>query len=307
MLDPILDRVAGRADVERVALSAAYNGGTRGPNGFVTARIYDRGRPLVVCRFARSCDRLTRREWAKDRLVDRLVRGTPYLAGRVPTPLALERVAGRPVLFAEFLRGDAAYDAFSRFDATATAFLRNATEWLVRFAEATRDRRVYDRGRKWDALAGRVRDTSLDPVRRFASSDDLFLGPTHGDFDGTNVLVDDGEIRGVLDFEYFDTAGVPLTDFAKLAVETGRHVFGDFGTALDRAFFRDCRFSRAVAANLTRYCDRLGMDRTDATACLGLYPALRLGTDPEDDLAPDVRAKYRAMERRLADADAAWA
>lgn len=306
MLDPILDLVADRTDAERESLSYAYNGGTRGPNGFVTVRVYDRGRPLVICRFARCCDRLLHREWSKVQLVERLTEDDPYLAARTPTPLALESVGGRPVLFKEFLPGDIAYDVFSRFDATAEDFLRNATEWLVRFAEATEDRRVYDRGRKRDALAERVGDPSTPAVERFAASESLFLGPTHGDFDGTNVFVDDDSVCGVIDFEYFEMEGIPLVDFVKLALQTARHVSDDFETALCRAFFRDCALSRAVARHLTTYCNRLGIDRDDATLCLALYPLLRLGTNPDGDLSSEVRAQYQRMERRLTDETVVW-
>jgi aminoglycoside phosphotransferase (APT) family kinase protein len=119
---------------------------------------------------------------------------------------------------------------------------------------------------------------------QFAAAEDLFLGPIHGDYDGTNILVgDDFEITSVIDFEYFEVDGVPLVDLMKLVVETALYLSDDYTEATNRAFFRDCTFSRAVGRCVSMYCTALDIDEERLVRLLPLYPALRLGASPTQD------------------------
>lgn len=307
MLESLLDSTTDRFEVERDELSYAFHGGTRGPTGFVTVRIYESGEPVAICRIARTHDELLYREWEKLQLLERLLGDDEYLSETRETPIALETVENRPVLFKEFLSGEVAYDVFASNRRIATTFLRNALRWLVRFHGSTTDRHVRDPTRKYSKLAERVTDPGMPSVKRFIDADDLFLGPTHGDFDGTNILLDDEyAVTGVIDFEYFTLDGVPLVDLMKLVLQTGRHIFGDLEAAVEGAFFRNCRFSRSVGAVVDEYCARLDVDRSDLLAALPMYPLLRLGPTPETDHSDKQRSAYRSMHRRLVEEPFVW-
>ncbi|WP_224270046.1 hypothetical protein [Haloprofundus salinisoli] len=309
MIDELLDRVAERFDADRSALSYSLYSGTRGPTGYITVFVYERDDPVAVCRFARWDDAEVRGEWERLARLRELVDPFDRLRTTVETPLAVESVDGTPVIFKEFLGGQPAHYTFRRFDQCAERFLSNATEWLVAFAEGTVDARTYDADEKRRRLSASTLPDAAAYVDRFVDSEQFFLGPTHGDYDGTNILVGaDLDVRSVIDFEYFRTDGVPLVDFLKLVVETALYVFDSYTQATNRAFFRDCPFSRAVGRCVSTYCSGLGIDERRFVDVLPLYPALRLGPTPRADHTTWNLRFYRHLYDTLSLTDAiVWA
>ncbi|QCJ47412.1 MULTISPECIES: hypothetical protein [Haloprofundus] len=309
MIDELLDRVADRFDADRSALTYSLYSGTRGPTGYITLFVYEHEDPVTVCRFARWDDAEVLGEWERLTRLRELVESSDRLRATVETPLAVESVDGTPVIFKEFLGGRPAHYAFRRFDRCAERFLSNATEWLVTFAEATADVRTYDSDEKRRRLSTSTLPSAGAYVDRFADCEQFFLGPTHGDYDGTNILLDaDLGVRSVIDFEYFRTDGVPLVDFLKLVVETALYAFESYAEATNRAFFRDCPFSRAVGRCVSTYCAGLGIDERRFVDVLPLYPALRLGPTPRADHTPWNLRFYRHLYDTLSLSDAiVWA
>ncbi|KTG11007.1 hypothetical protein AUR64_07520 [Haloprofundus marisrubri] len=309
MIAALLDRVADRFDADRSALSYSLYSGTRGPTGYITVFVYESENPVAVCRFARWDDAEVHGEWERLTRLRDLVSSSERLRTTVETPLDVEYVDDTPVIFKEFLGGQPAHYSFRHFDQYAETFLSNATDWLVAFAEGTVDARTYDSAAKREQLSASTLPGSDAYVEHFATDDQFFLGPTHGDYDGTNILVGSNlDVRSVIDFEYFQTDGVPLVDLLKLIIETALYVFDSYTEATNRAFFRDCRFSRAVGRCVSTYCSGVGIDERRFVDVLPLYPALRLGPTPRADHTPWNLRFYRHLYDTLSLTDAiVWA
>ncbi|WP_224447679.1 aminoglycoside phosphotransferase family protein [Haloprofundus salilacus] len=305
MIGHLLDAVAERFDADRSALSYSLYSGTRGPTGYITVFVHERDEPIAVCRFARWDDDEVRGEWERLTRLQAVVGETDWLRTSVETPVAVETIDGTPVIFKQYLGGWPAHYTFRRFDRCAKRFLSNATEWLIEFVQETADYRTYDSDAKRQRLRESVLPEAKAYARRYVDADDLFLGPVHGDYDGTNILLGPKlEVTSVIDFEYFRVDGVPLVDLLKLVVETGLYVFGSYTEATNRAFFRDCDFSRTVGRCVSAYCSNLGIDEERFVRVLPLYPALRLGPTPKRDHTPWNLRFYRHLYDALSLTDA---
>jgi aminoglycoside phosphotransferase (APT) family kinase protein/SAM-dependent methyltransferase len=192
-----------------------------------------------------------------------------------PQPLGRGVFDGQPYFAESGLRGELGRRYYSlperRFDHAITAAadvlcaLRRATERPVRIDEAEFARIC---GTWLDELRHVVRTESaagLDTIESLLRATllgvTLPLGWHHGDYDFANILYgDDDRVTGVLDFEVFDPAGLPIVD---LLVLLARRPIRQQGFAFGTLFVRSIlerKLPPLETALLARELETLGID-----------------------------------------------
>lgn len=157
-----------------------------------------------------------------------------------------EPVPGEP-LAAEL---DGGPDSFERV-------LRTGFEWLTEF------QRQFG-GEPVERSPAEVReDLTFDPTGIEPPSVEepvkTFETPVHGDFLAGNVHVRDGEVTGVIDWEYGATGASPIIDAGFFALDTATRTFGDFETGLERVFCDDTEYATRARSIVRQYCDDLDL------------------------------------------------
>jgi hypothetical protein len=271
MIESMLARIADLSDTTTSDLTYEVYGG----QNFVTVLVYCRTSPLVVCRIPRSSATDLESEYANLRQVGELTATNDFLRQTTEQVITVLTVGGRRVLLKRFLPGVKAGELPSEIDAVGR-LLQSGTRWLVEFAAATKDRRVYEQNEKRRRL-GELTDSDVTiDVDTLAAREDFFLGPMHGDFAPGNILLGvDGRLTGVVDFEGFAARGVPLFDLVHLCVNSGKLIYDTPEAVIENTFFAETKFAEYVAEYATRYRRALGVSTASLNRALSLYPAIR--------------------------------
>jgi len=224
----------------------------RSPSAKVTVIFFDTaGAPAAVAKVARAARAEAALRAEHDALRALRPAGPAVGAlGRLPEPLALERVRGRLVFVQAPMPGvpmTASYytPGHTADPARVAGDFAAAGSWLSAFQQATRvGGAVLDAegvARQVDAVVGRYRaevgwspaEASLfaavaDRAAELARTTPLPVTGVHGDFWMGNLLVDGGEVRGVVDWERGQAQGLPFGDVYKFPTS--------YGFYLDRAY-----------------------------------------------------------------------
>ncbi len=256
MIDAIRELLAerwGTLRPGRPPLAGALVAGIdRSPSAKVTVIFFDtRGAPAAVAKVARA-ERAERCVVAEHDALRALRPPGPVdgVLGRLPEPLALERVRGRLVLVQAPMAGvpmSAGYHTpgHTADPARVEADFAAAGSWLSAFQQATRVDRaglgaegvarqvgaVVDRYRAeigWSQAEASLFEAVSDRAVELARATPLPVTGVHGDFWMGNLLVDGGEVRGVIDWERGQAAGLPFGDIYKFPTS--------YGFYLDRAY-----------------------------------------------------------------------
>lgn len=171
---------------------------------------------------------------------------------------------------------DGGLDSFERV-------LRTGFEWLTEF------QREFG-GEPVERSPAAVRDeltfepTGIEPPP-VEEPVETFETPVHGDYLAGNVHVRDGEVTGVIDWEYGATCASPIIDAGFFALDTATRTFGDFETGFERVFCDDTEYASRMRSIVRRYCDDLDLPtRTFALYLPSVY-LHRLELDWQFDVA----------------------
>jgi len=256
MIDAIKEFLAerwGTLRPGRPPLAGALVAGIdRSPSAKVTVIFFDTaGAPAAVAKVARAepAEHCLRAEYGALRAL-RPPGAVGGALGRLPEPLALERVRGRLVLVQAPMAGvpmSAGYytPGHTADPARVEADFAAAGSWLSGFQEATRvDGAVLDAegvARHVDGVVDRYRaeigwspseaslfESVAGRAVELARATPLPVTGVHGDFWMGNLLVDGEEVRGVIDWERGQAAGLPFGDVYKFPTS--------YGFYLDRAY-----------------------------------------------------------------------
>jgi Phosphotransferase enzyme family len=218
----------------------------RDPTAKVTIILFDdAGLPGAVAKVARRMDeeRAVRAEY--DALVALGAASLPTIAADVPQPLLLERIAGRTTLVTTALPGSPLTVSYHQSGhvqdpALVAEDFRLAGSWLRRFQQETRSgapipmaeafeawvRPVFERYRErvgWSVWEERLLDRLTVLAADLAGA---MVPPVavHGDFAPGNLLVEEGRVSGVVDWELGRRVGPPYPDLFKFAASYGSYL-----------------------------------------------------------------------------------
>lgn len=283
MIAGLIERAADIHDVPASVVEYTIYAGNRIERGCVTVLLSAYGEPLSVCRIARQEDGAIVDEHATLETVAGLVAGTERLERTVETPCRMETVADRPVLFKRFMEGTLAsvlLEPGERLletnESLARRILLSSTRWLVAFYRTTREYHDGRRAAKREKVEALGCDTHTDHAAAFVGNEALTLAPTHGDFSTHNVLIGDGPLPNIIDFEHFSVDGVPLLDFFCLLVFIGRGIYGETPTSIRKVFFETGVLAEIVSECVSLYCDSLGIQVEELLEVLALCAEIRL-------------------------------
>ncbi len=245
--------------------------GGRADAGFVTFFFYDDGRPLCLAKVARCDESSLRREAENLDAVARVLERSS-LTSTIDRTLGTTYVGGRLVLFKSFSAGRPAAQVFSGKNRRATTLaFRNCCHWILQFIHDTREFRGVSDDQKREALSQIDTSGRSAPwIEVFVESNAQFTGPAHGDLVPANILLENGEVRTVVDFENFEMAGLPIADFIGLIMSTATKIFGR-RDAVEAAFGQSTWFSSEVGLQVARYCSMVGCGLDEFIALLPLY------------------------------------
>ena len=206
------------------------------------------GRPCLVAKLARSPE--TERVLVAERaaLLDVWSARPSSVTAELPRPVALERVSGRLVLLSTAVPGTPLTMRYYapghvRHPGRVAADLAAAGSWLGRFQRETRSgtivlgpgafedwiRPTFDRYRTeagWGSWEADLLDHLSDLCGLLAGTR-VPVVAVHGDYALGNILLDQGRVSGVVDWELGRGAGLPFSDLFKFAAS--------YGSYLDRA------------------------------------------------------------------------
>lgn len=311
MIDAIRTSVATERDIDASQVQFTLHSGSRGELGFVTFLLSTGDETLDVCRVARGEEE--RLLDVRDRLdlANEAAAGDPWLERTLERRRSLERLDGRLALFCDPLPGKPADRLVSGYE-TANHVLRVATDWLVAFVRSTREYHVLDREEKRNVVDTLLCEVESAHVDQFVLDDRLFAGPVHGDFIPGNLLFDDGELSGVVDFENFLLEAVPQFDLYRLVIGTAMLVEDEVETLLRRTFFEETPLSRTVWRCIQRYADGTNVPPEAHLDVLPLYADLMLGqimneVNPVGPPSTLVSIHYRLGQRLRQETAFDWA
>jgi Ser/Thr protein kinase RdoA (MazF antagonist) len=190
------------------------------------------------------------------------------LLASLPEPGEVRRVAGWEWLALSVLAGRSAYVELHelRPPTRARAHLLAAADWLGRFHRRTRRAGTW-RPPVWEDLAPPGAAAGAPGwYRRLAARAEgrpLPLAAAHGDYWARNVLVRDGVVTAVVDWEAWRETAPPWHDLFDFALAYGLAAprrGGDDVGAFRHAFLDDTALARAIAAGFARHAELAGIE-----------------------------------------------
>lgn len=270
----LLQAVGAATGLDSTAdLDFVLHTGSRGLDGCSLIFFFRHGRPVVVAKFGRTSDVSVERE----------LRGLSAVAAIVPAESklgpTLERLVGetrlrngRRVILKGYLPGRPALQYIAGDPSRAGKILRDATQWQIDFLHVAKDWIITGRDDKERIAAGLWTDERTPTWwPTFVENDHHVCGPAHGDFLLTNILVQDGRLASVIDFENFSMEGVPIADFIGLLVGTGTAFLGQRDAAIDEIFLGRTWLPAAIRDEVHYYCEAFDLTVESLTSVLPLY------------------------------------
>jgi Phosphotransferase enzyme family len=278
--------------------------------------------------------------------------GLPTVTAQMPEPLALERIGRRSVMFVSAVRGAPMTTGY--YSSGHVSDPRSVDEdfaiagsWLTRLQKETARSSVTVGGVGFDGLIDPILDRYrrqigwspwerrlFDEVRqrvRDLRGHRLPLAAVHGDYWMGNILVHDGRLAGVVDWERSESVGLPFFDIYKFPTSYGFYLdraspgnggrvpghpgrdefrrtwrrFGDWPNLIGfaYAYFGRGWFPERVRSYVLGHLDRLGVPHQANAVFFPLFIA-----DQATALVdPDFRSGYRSTLAALAEErDGTW-
>jgi hypothetical protein len=253
--------------------SAVLYSGSRGDHGCVTLFLYGDRRPLALARVSRRLhDPVLEQEYECLRMVQSLLAGTE-LASQVEMPLGLFPFNGGQTLVKSYIAGTSG-SHWLRWKGKrgAAQLLELTVSWSLDFWRHTSRHQVRDQDRRLQSL----RELHL-PAELHAAGCGLLeskssvVGPSHGDLVPANVLLCDGRIAGIIDWENFHAFGFPVTDLVGGVVSIADYLYPHDAQFLPRIFLGHDAYARAVRQSLQTLRSELELDLADLDAAIQLY------------------------------------
>jgi phosphotransferase family enzyme len=265
---PLADWV-GRATGSGLRAQGAIVGTSwRGPTGSITMHCFGPGAetPWGIAKLATAGG-------DEGPALVRLGPAAARAGARVAEPLGRVQMNARSVVIETHVTGTPAASLLARSPHRLHSLLESLTAWLARWAEATASRTTVDRAFLDDFVvrpAASLRDLLPDGYAEWlrARCDALVgaeapLVATHNDLTMWNVLLDDRNSLGVVDWETAEDRGLPLVDFFYAvtdAAAAGNRYASRLG-ALRSCFVRGGEHTEFVAGLQDRVAAAVGMER----------------------------------------------
>jgi hypothetical protein len=310
------------------------------------------GTPRLVAKLARRADGERALAAEHDALAGLWSDPARTVTAELPRPLALARVAGRLALLATAVPGTALTAGYYtpghvRRPALVARDFALAGAWLDRFQRDTRSGTAAlgpDAFGEWiRPTAARYRaEVGWDDWESWLFTDRLpglcgKLGgirvpvvAVHGDYAPGNILLRDGQVSGVVDWELGRDAGLPFSDVLKFAASYGSYLdraspadggvpaghpgwawararWGAFpgwpnGTGVMYAFLGSGWFPDVVREYLREHLRRLAIPPAAAGDTVRLFLPVFLAEQALALEHPAYRGGYRALLRRVGEA-----
>ncbi len=192
-------------------------------------------------------------------VLERLRTADDPVTETLPSVSAVDSRLG-PALREPPIRGTPIAETVSRRDlrsnpATFASVLEAGLEWVRTFQAA---------------FAGAPRTRSPGEARRELTLEQLEFSPPeppgplrlasvphHGDYHPGNLVVDDGAVECVIDWEYATLEGNPVVDPGFYALKLAEYAFGDFERGVEAAFLERTEHATVVYDRLADHCTRV--------------------------------------------------
>ena len=207
------------------------------------------GKPRLVAKLARRAENEQTLVAEYNALLELWSAGPRAVTAELPRPLTLEDVAGRMVLLSTAVHGTPLTAGYytpghvRRPKLVAQDFALAGT-WLYRFQHATRSGTAtigpasfnewigptmarYRAEVGWNSWESWLFTDRLPALCGALSGTSLPVVAVHGDYAPGNILVSNGRVSGVIDWEFGRGAGLPFSDLFKFATS--------YSSYLDRA------------------------------------------------------------------------
>lgn len=253
-------------------LDFVLHAGSRGERGCVLMFVYDTRGPVAVVKYARSSDDAIKAETDGLLAIGELVRDSPLESTVEQLIAAVSLPDGRLVALKRPAVGVPALQFIGANTQRACRIVHDAVTWLIELRRVSEDQQATDPATKL-ALGSRIDPGAAQRPWwvRFAEHPGFAVGPAHGDFLLTNLLVDDGRLTSVIDFESYRADGLPFTDLVGLLVATGTTFMGHTEAAIESILLSDSWIHRLARQEFARYGDASGLGIDDIVSALPVY------------------------------------
>jgi hypothetical protein len=97
------------------------------------------------------------------------------------------------------------------------------------------------------------------------------LAPIHGDMVPSNILINDGKVSGVIDFESFKLKGIPQMDILDIISSSGYLLYDTNQEVINNTFFNLNKFSLKVRNLLLKFCEIFELNLQDIVYLIIIY------------------------------------
>lgn len=150
---------------------------------------------------------------------------------------------------------------------------KTAIDWLIILQnEYKRELERLDEESVRDDLSVPAMD--LYPPSELVSEIYIFETPVHGDYFGTNIYIDSGNVVNVIDWEWSSLSGNPVVDPGFFLLQYVERTGDDFQDGFSKTFLDETGHSVDVKELIDYYCTSVGLSK-DAFLTYLAYPYIR--------------------------------
>jgi len=230
----------------------------------------------------------------RERRVTRLVREQLEDPSVIPLAETTDTRLG-PVLTEPLARGNPLSQSFAKSEYKEAFDL--GWNWLTRFQHNTENVSVV---RSAEEVRTDLSVPSLDLSPPNVQQTVVTIGPVHGDYQPKNILIDDGTVSRIIDWEYADLKVPQMVDAAQYILKSAYEVFGSLDSAIDRIFSESTAFGPFVRSRVEQYCENRPLTLSEFYRYLA-YPYVRFLKMHEKAESPsfftDMRYMVNAVEK----------
>lgn len=246
--------------------------GGRREYGFVNVFFYANRSPLIIGKISRGEDAIIQKEIDNLIAVTALLKSSP-LKGTIENIVDTVHINEHYVLLKDFKKGVSAgkyLETKSRNE--VRKLLENSVNWLIQFLNDTKNYHINLPDNKSKKAKEIFTENDIPQwYKSFVGNDKYFLAPSHGDFIISNILVKDGIISAVLDFENFTFEGFPIADLIGILVSVGTTLYGYTEKMIYRTFFEKNWFSKEIKVQIRKFCENLDLDIEEFVFLMSIY------------------------------------
>ena len=243
-------------DIEYIVRS-----GLRGENGFIIIYFYSNGIPICVGKISRKDKSLIETE-KRNILQMGTVLKTSKLRNTLENVIEMLDVYGYDILLKEFKEGINA-DVYIKDEKQEKirSVVNSSCEWLTQFINDTKEYHIVSTDKKYEVAKGLIRNNlKNDWIETFIKDKKYFLSPSHGDLTLSNILIKNGKISAVVDYENFTHEGFPIADFIGIIVSIGTFLYEHTDHMINITFLENNWFSELIYIQISEFCNIFGLD-----------------------------------------------